>query len=394
MSCFTVEQRNLCNDGLVAGFVGTTDFFQMLIKLSAHPKLAAYPNAPITRRLRKPSIMFGANAAPEEMVFDLIEEIEATSLCLELVEVAHQWNPFNPQLKKLYLEMEPPTLASPEIKQALEKAILIKPEEFINPSEWFERLAPIEFRVCRIEAHGPHGRQPLGTGFLVGPDLVLTNYHVVREVHLREDDLSPDIVVAAFDRKLRPDGRENLSGPEFKLFNPAVDEDWLLAFSPPAEEDGKANPIGEPERLDALDYALLRLESKAAEQPIVGRVGEGSPAKRGFFALNSARTTRLQGGESLIIFQHPQSRGEMDPEYAPMVLDMGTVAASNQSRLTYNTSTLSGSSGSPCFDREFRLCALHHALILSEKLNEGIPIGAIVNDLRQKGFKNLLEAHV
>ena len=128
----------------------------------------------------------------------------------------------------------------PAIKQALEKAILIKPEEFINPSEWFERLAPIEFRVCRIEAHG----QPLGTGFLVGPDLVLTNYHVVREVHLREEDLSPDMVIAAFDRKLRPNGMENLSGPEFKLLNPAVDEDWLLAYSPPSEEDGLANPIG------------------------------------------------------------------------------------------------------------------------------------------------------
>src|SRR5262249_39480733 len=40
---------------------------------------------------------------------------------------------------------------------------------------WQEKLVRIERQVCRIELEG----SALGTGFLVGPDVVLTNWHVI-----------------------------------------------------------------------------------------------------------------------------------------------------------------------------------------------------------------------
>src|SRR5712692_2822433 len=40
---------------------------------------------------------------------------------------------------------------------------------------WVEKLAQIERRVCRVEFAG----NAAGSGFLVGPDAVLTNWHVV-----------------------------------------------------------------------------------------------------------------------------------------------------------------------------------------------------------------------
>jgi Effector-associated domain 1 len=50
-----------------------------------------------------------------------------------------------------------------------------------DPVAWRERLGVLERQVCRIEQDTPTGAIACGTGFLVAPDLVLTNHHVVRD---------------------------------------------------------------------------------------------------------------------------------------------------------------------------------------------------------------------
>lgn len=52
--------------------------------------------------------------------------------------------------------------------------------------------------------------------------------------------------------------------------------------------------------------------------------------------------------------------------------------------VTYNTSTMGGSSGSPCFDRQLRLSALHHSAKFDAPANEGTPTTAIIADLTQQ----------
>jgi V8-like Glu-specific endopeptidase len=50
----------------------------------------------------------------------------------------------------------------------------------------------------------------------------------------------------------------------------------------------------------------------------------------------------------------------------------------------YITPTKPGSSGSPVFDQNWKLVALHHAGLVARKVNEGILMSAILSDLRPK----------
>lgn len=409
MDCFTVEQRRLCHDGLLSGFVTIVDLYQVLIDLSAHPALKDHPDAPITKKLRHPSRAFGQDNDRENVVFFLIEEIMANNLCHALVQVALQKNPLNPQLKRLNEELSPEVKDIAEIRDDIEKAyennpidpilhklhmvfeqeaeaavgsektlekIIASTVEFIDVSKWQELVLLTMFRVCRLELQTSSGRQPIGTGFLVGPDLMLTNYHVIENAHKRQYDHSPESIVAAFDRKLNEDGSENLSGSQFSLLNPEFENDWLVAFGPPDPQDGIEDPIGMAERLETLDYALLRLDGAPGDELVDDHVENEPAAKRGFFTLDSARSTDLLDGEAIFIFGHAQE--------GPLHISVGSIVGHNQSRVTSTASSSKGSSGSPCFDRDLLLSALHHASILNEELDEGIPIQAIVNDLRSK----------
>jgi hypothetical protein len=68
----------------------------------------------------------------------------------------------------------------------------------------------------------------------------------------------------------------------------------------------------------------------------------------------------------------------------------------NRTRVHYRTNTLKGSSGSPCFDYDFNLVALHHSGNAGQqaKWNEGIPIDTIAGLLTKRGFGNLLNQPV
>jgi V8-like Glu-specific endopeptidase len=63
-------------------------------------------------------------------------------------------------------------------------------------------------------------------------------------------------------------------------------------------------------------------------------------------------------------------------------------------RVRYATNTLGGSSGSPCFNFDWDLIALHHYGDPSynhPKYNQGIPIGLIRERLRRQGKDQALE---
>ena len=366
------------------------DFFEMMIKVSEHPRLAEFQNAPITKKLRKPGTMFAATDPPGAMVFKLIGQIEAASLCVELVETAHRYDPTIDEFRDLLLEMHTLPAAAADALPALEKAILIDPQSFADPAEALLRWALIQFQVCRIELVRPQAITPIGTGLLVASDLVLTNYHVIEDALKRQNDESPELIRVAFDRTRNSDGNENLDGPDYGLLHPQTEQEWLAAWSPPDAGDGKDDPIGKPLRSGRLDYALLRVVGQPADQPLVGPAAQGTPKTRGYFDLSAVGAHPFQAGEPLIILQHPQSDPAARPSYAPLVYDIGSVAGANAARLTYSTSTLAGSSGSPCLDRQFRPVAIHHAHIKTKPLNEGIPLQAIVEDLRSKDIPGIV----
>jgi hypothetical protein len=234
----------------------------------------------------------------------------------------------------------------------------------IEVREWLEGLANAEKRICRVEI----GKNGAGTGFLVGPSTVMTNWHVIRKV------LEPDSwtrISCRFDYLMLPDGsvQEGVRIP--------LGDKGILASSPASDAELTASPDEPPPAADQLDYALLRLAEPVGNQ-------------RGWVEIPET-TIELPAGSPLIIAQHPLA--------APMKLALDTDSiiglVGNGLRLRYHTNTEPGSSGSPCFNMDWRLVALHHLGDPVEGppvFNQGVPAGLIRADIEKKGLGACLAA--
>ncbi len=235
---------------------------------------------------------------------------------------------------------------------------------------WLERLVQIERRVCVVE----FGGNAAGTGFLVGPDTVLTNWHVF-ELVKRAGKL--DELGCRFDFARLPDGK--LQAGQLV----PVHADGCLDASPYSAAEKTNAPENPAPTADELDYALLRLATPVGRQPMAGTT-------RGWISL-PAVAMPLPKDAPLLIVQHPEG--------APMKLAMDTQAVigrnANGTRLRYNTNTDPGSSGSPCFTMDWDLVALHHygdPRWQNPLFNQGVPIELIRRRIDAKGFGNSLGA--
>lgn len=228
----------------------------------------------------------------------------------------------------------------------------------LDPAAWRRKLAALERRVGLIEA----GSVPCGTCFLVGPDLVLTNYHVVKPFFSGES--------GARHLRVRFDYQPHTDSPTYA----PLERDWCLDWSPYSERDVQGTL---PTHQDELDYALVRLATPAGEETETG-------ARRGWVSLTGARAPAPE--DALIILQHP--RGQH------LKLSFGKVLAVHDgaARLRYDTNTDSGSSGAPCLDENLELVALHHmgdpnfSASHRPAYNQGILLAAIAGRLRDKGI--------
>ena len=131
----------------------------------------------------------------------------------------------------------------------------------LDVGPWRARLSEAEGRVCRVEIASA---QPpdYGTGFLVAPDVLMTNWHVIENVIT---GLVPaDKVCLRFDYKVLDDGVAVNSGTEHRLA-PGAKVDWLLHESPYSAADLSAAPVEDAGR-DELDFVLLRLSQAAGNE--------------------------------------------------------------------------------------------------------------------------------
>ncbi|MFO0566381.1 MAG: DNA/RNA non-specific endonuclease [Polyangiaceae bacterium] len=179
---------------------------------------------------------------------------------------------------------------------------------------YLELAIAIARAVCRIRVG-----TAAGSGSLVGPGLLLTNHHVLENV---EDARNAE---AQFDYQ------ENASGellpiqsfrldPE-RLFHTDPTLDFTLVAVLPTSARGR--PLG--------DYPWLKLI------PSVGKCERGEP---------------------LNIIQHP--RGGLK-QIALRNNEIIEVPGGKADFLYYTTDTEPGSSGSPCFNDQWELVALHHS---------------------------------
>jgi V8-like Glu-specific endopeptidase len=235
---------------------------------------------------------------------------------------------------------------------------------------WSERLIQIERRVCRVEVDGA----ALGTGFLVGPDTVLTNWHVFDAA---KSAGKVDKLGCRFDYEVLSDGTTQV-GQLVKLAGADA-----LDSSPysPGEKSGKPDdPLPTAEQ---LDYALLRLATRVGDEQVDG-------VTRGWITLPKA-VLPLAADAPILIVQHPEG--------SPMKLAMDTKSVvglnGNGTRLRYLTNTDPGSSGSPVFSMDWDLVALHHygdPKYLNPLYNQGVPIELIRQRIEKDGQGGALGA--
>ena len=222
-------------------------------------------------------------------------------------------------------------------------------------------LAKREAAVCRVETPATYG-----TGSLIGPDLVLTNHHVVAAA-LDAAGRIAGAISCLFDHKEGTDGYTT-PGKLVKVMD-------VPASSSHAEEDLKPDADSTPP--GKLDYAVLRLESKIGEAPVV----DGGAA-RGFIAVTRApRVADVSDG--LLVLQHPKA--------LPMKIDIGAVTWAGATRMRHSVNTEEGSSGAPVFDANLNLVAIHHAGYNwpSPRLpyNQAIPLALIAAHARARGVE-------
>jgi hypothetical protein len=242
---------------------------------------------------------------------------------------------------------------------------------------WRQRLAEIEDCVCRIEY--PE-LEPHGTGFLVGPDLVLTNYHVIESLH--RGTVEANQAVCRFDYKVLHDGISVGPGKPYGLAN-----DWLVDHSLYSTHDFEVQPTGEVAG-DELDYALLRISTRVGGDRVAGEVQ--AFAGRNWIQVPQAAPDFKQA-PALYVVQHP------DGKPMQIALDSNAVIAATATRVRYTTTTEPGSSGSPCFNARWDWVAVHHSgdpkyWTEGKKpdYNQGIPVTAIISLLKQRGKAHLL----
>jgi V8-like Glu-specific endopeptidase len=292
-----------------------------------------------------------------------------------LLEFAQQKG-LGPQIVSATAQGQSAPIAGPQLELKIKAA-----QTTFDILVWRKKLGEIESRVCRIEFPEKTAQ---GTGFLVAPDIVLTNYHVV-EAAIKNKGVLPQAIKVRFDYKVKADGISLNPG---KVYGLAAD--WLADFSPYSARDLEANPASDPGD-DELDYALLRIDGRPGDDPVGGDTQDPQPVARGWIApLRAAYDFTTQ--RAIYIVQHP------DGKPMQVAVDSDSVLGENaaKNRLHYTTTTLPGSSGSPCFSADWEWIALHHGgdpkyALFGQKpeYNEGIPVSAIIQRLDQNGKSTL-----
>ncbi len=309
----TLEQNKLFYDALVSAYTE----FQFLIIM-------------VWKELNDPLDSISPRLSKAEGALEVIKWATAEGKLQQLSDALIKEKPNNPKVKAYRESLNgtlpqvlPPanfeTFAVPQNwsgKASGLEALVQKDNRLELATEWAAAMKQAQSRVCRIEA--PAGTA-VGTGFLVGFDLILTNCHVYRLIENQP-------AVARFDYFT-----ENAPGTEYPINQP------YIAVSTE----------------DKLDFALLRLASKV------------EPARGKF----TPKAHEFQRGQVQLILQHASGN--------PLKLGIGQVTMIDDLHggVFYDPNTEPGSSGSPVFTMDWELVAIHH--FGSPNGNRGVPLAPI-----------------
>ena len=223
-----------------------------------------------------------------------------------------------------WLGPEPPTNAPPSSAgepdwkgftggAGFERQILAEPT--LLDVAFLRRGTELAAGVCRLLVTTEDSKKFVGTGFRIAENLLLSNHHVI------------------FDRShgnARPVAVEAWFGYE-RAFDGADLQHDVVHGLPESARGG----------LDH-DWAVIELDSPMPEgTPIISLTAQSTP----------------RPGDRVYIIQHPNG----GPKQIGMIHN--EVRYVDQDVLQYWTDTAAGSSGSPVFDEQWQLVALHHRYV-------------------------------
>lgn len=172
--------------------------------------------------------------------------------------------------------------------------------------------------VCKIEASGADYQDMdsmwSGTGFLISPNILLTNHHVLNS--------------------------KSVASRAICIFNYEVDEFGSVQPTDSYRLDPAKLFITSPVR-DGLDFTACWIEDAAAEK--YGYV----PVFRHAFSIKNEDCAN--------IVQHPEGN------YKAVVVQHNEVRDQNEIAILYDCDTEGGSSGAAVYNNAWKLVALHHA---------------------------------
>ena len=194
--------------------------------------------------------------------------------------------------------------------------------------------------------------RPVGSGFLVSDKLFLTNNHVIP---------SPE------------DAKQSFAEFQYKL-DVTGQPKTLTRFALDPEEFFVTNPE------DQLDFTLVAIGKRVS--------GDSDLSDFGYSPLINSNDKHVLG-EYVNIIQHPEG------DFKQVVLRENQLVYRLDRFLEYMADTNPGSSGSPVYNDQWEVIALHHwgeptqlktpeGKSLQKDLNEGVRISSIFNELQSR----------
>jgi hypothetical protein len=275
----------------------------------------------------------------------LIEELERRGRLAELVARAREVAPSDEGLLAVSREIGLSTLTSP----GDDVEAVVASEGNLDLGTWRQRLGQIEGQVCLVERAG-HG---IGTGFLIGADILVTAKHVI------ESPTATDLQFR-FDYKSLDDSTTITPGTVFQM------DSGVVLF----DED--------------LDFAVVSVQGSPGVQPVGGVSVESSGTPRGWIEL-PGWVDRPMVGSGLVIIHHPTA----GPLKLTTASDAVAGFSNDGARLYHQLPTEPGSAGSPIFDARLQLVGVHLGWTpdaLTAPLGFGVMADVIVDRLRAAGF--------